>query len=491
MAEIPLGAAFYKMDSLPISSQECVNYYANIPEAPTPSKVQLLRPAGIVEACTAGAFASNRGGIDFLEKPYFVQGNELYRIDRTLNAFGVASYSSVLVSGATPIPGMERVILAENGAAGGQICIVVPELDDQFNAYIYSVDDGLVQISDEDFDGPVSGVQFVDGYFLFTKKNGQRFFISALRDGLSYTSTDFADAEASTDSIVGCLIVNNQPMIFGTATVQTFQNAPNGAGFPFISVPGAIINKGLDSIYAAIQVNDMAVLLGGAEFERPKVLIGNSNGLDTLSTTPIEQEISTYSDETIANCFAWTYTQAGEQFVAFHFPERSCFVYGFKSKLWHTRESINGAGAAIPCRIASIVDAYGVLLVGDMISNKIGILSKDIPTEFDVYIPRRFVTPQIDNEGMPFFINSLELVCDTGMGLTVGQGSNPEVLLSVSKDGGHTFSNPIKRSAGRIGDYAQRVIWNQLGRVAREVCFKFQMSDSINWVIRKVEVNFE
>jgi hypothetical protein len=137
------------------------------------------------------------------------------------------------------------------------------------------------------------------------------------------------------------------------------------------------------------------------------------------------------------------------------------------------------------------VDAYGVFLVGDVATNKIGVLSRTVYTEYGEEIPRRFVTPQFDNEGMPFFIDSIEVVANTGNGLTTGQGSNPLVSMSISRNGGRTFGNPLERSAGMIGEYNQRIIWNQCGRVARETCMKFELAGAIPWAITKVEANFQ
>jgi hypothetical protein len=486
--EVPLGG-FYKMDSLPISCQEAVNVFVNIPQALTPSKKQLLIPAGILLATTAGSNTANRGGHNFLGLPYFVQGTELYRVDQTIDAFGVASYSSTLVSGATPLPGTERVIMADNGEEGGQMMIVCPATMTQFNAYIYTVAGGLVAVSDVDFDGPVADVNYVDGYFWFTKSDGQKVFISDLRDGSSYIATDFTSAEADPDYNVRSFILRNQPYVFGEQTVQAYQNV-GGAGFPFTYIQGSVQAKGLASIYAIAETNDLMMFLGGAENEDPKIWITNGGSIEPLSTTPIDQRISTYSETTIENCFTWNYSQAGAQFVAFSFPGEDCFVYDFTAKEWHTRESTRNDQTG-PCRISCVVSAYGLLMVGDILSTNIGILDRDTYTEYDEYIHRRFVTPQIDNEGQPFFMDSVEVVSKTGIGLTSGQGSNPLISLSISTDGGRTFSGSTDRSVGRIGQYDIRTIWNSLGRAFREVCFKFEMSDPVDWAITKVEVNFD
>jgi hypothetical protein len=329
MPTIPLGGHFYKSDSLPIAAMECVNLYAFIPEVQTTTRKALKPPAGITSGTTAGSSVTNRGAHTFKEAPYFVQGSGLYRVDQSIDGFGVITYSSTLVSGATSITGTGRVMMADNGDDGDQMVIIDPSSSAQFNAWIYN-GSTLTAISDGDFDGPVSSVRFVDGYFLFTKKDDQKYFISNLRDGTAYTSTDFANAEASPDPLVSSYILNNEPILFGSETMQTVQNV-GGSGFPFVSVQGAIYRIGLSSRFALAEINDNLLFLGGPVTATPSIWITAGGRPEKLSTIPIDNEIASYSQSTIESCYTWTYSQAGAQFVAFVFPSQKCFVFDFAS----------------------------------------------------------------------------------------------------------------------------------------------------------------
>jgi hypothetical protein len=57
----------------------------------------------------------------------------------------------------------------------------------------------------------------------------------------------------------------------------------------------------------------------------------------------------------------------------------------------------------------------------------------------------------------------LQLDCESGVGLNNGQGSDPQVSLRWSDDGGHTWSNYHARTMGKIGEFGERVIWRRLG----------------------------
>jgi hypothetical protein len=59
--------------------------------------------------------------------------------------------------------------------------------------------------------------------------------------------------------------------------------------------------------------------------------------------------------------------------------------------------------------------------------------------------------------------HSLQLNCETGVGLNLGQGSDPEVMMRWSDDGGHTYSNEHWTKMGKIGAFGYRAFWRRLG----------------------------
>ena len=82
----------------------------------------------------------------------------------------------------------------------------------------------------------------------------------------------------------------------------------------------------------------------------------------------------------------------------------------------------------------------------------------------------------------------MELYGESGVGLTSGQGADPQVLMSFSVDGARTFNNRISRSIGKIGEYTKRTIWNSLGRISRNMTIKFEVSDPVKYVFSRVEI---
>jgi hypothetical protein len=79
---------------------------------------------------------------------------------------------------------------------------------------------------------------------------------------------------------------------------------------------------------------------------------------------------------------------------------------------------------------------------------------------------------------------------ETGVGLTTGQGSNPEMMMAYSDDGGVTFTNLPNRPIGRLGERQKRVIWHGLGSSTQRV-YRGAISDPIKVVISDTTINVD
>ena len=79
------------------------------------------------------------------------------------------------------------------------------------------------------------------------------------------------------------------------------------------------------------------------------------------------------------------------------------------------------------------------------------------------------------------FFPSIEIDLEAGVGLVTGQGNDPQAMLDWSDDG-HTWSNKLWRSMGKIGEYTARAKWNRLGS-SRNRIFRLTISDPVKKVI--------
>jgi hypothetical protein len=99
-------------------------------------------------------------------------------------------------------------------------------------------------------------------------------------------------------------------------------------------------------------------------------------------------------------------------------------------------------------------------------------------------------TPHVAANEDWMFYNSVQVELETGLGLTTGQGSDPQVMLRWSDDGGETWGNERWASAGKRGNFGVRTIWRRLGRGYDRV-YEIAVTDPIPWRVIGAYVDFK
>ena len=474
---ISLSDGFYLSESLPVSSQVCKNMYVNIPETQGKiSDAQLFPAPGLVEIAYSGDNEINRGAHVLSGKPYFVNGNKLYRLQSSDELIELGE-----------IEGSKRVSMTDNGR---QLLIIVPGTR---VGYIYTEQDGLTQITDSTFTDTDKAAPeicvFIDGYFVVTR-GSKEFFCSNLNNGLVYGALDFGSAEADPDVIRSAHVHKNQLYIFGSETIEVFQNV-GGVGFPFQRIQGFVIPKGIAAPFSVKEFDSSFVFIGQGVDESPKIYIFTGSGVAPISTTSIDFLLQEGSTD-IENAFVWAYSFRGATFVGFS-NVNGTFVYDSQAsklvgkKVWHTRDSYQLAFKT-RWRVNSIVTAYGKLIAGDSEGGTIGRIDNKAATEYGNPLLREFALQTLENNSSRMFFNSIEAVLDSGLGLE--DGSTPKIRMSYSDDG-RTYCPERTRSTGKVGQYSIKAKWAQLGSTDRYRIFKFNFDDPVRLVVLKVVINID
>lgn len=477
MIPLPIFGGYYESDSLPLSAQQAINWYVNIPQTKGAlSDGSLFGSAGINQLATSGLTPDelNRGAFVKAGLPYFVNGQTLYRMDRATDAEGQDSFTLVTLG---VITGTDRAIFASNGT---QLMIVADG-----KGWIVDESSGtpFQQITDVDFtttNGVPVTVSYTDSFFIVTT-DSKKFKKSAANDGLAWNALDFSSAEADPDDIVGQIVFKRQIYIAGSETIEVFENRGLG-GFPF-QRNGLIINKGLAGKYAIVETTQGIMFLGAGSNETAAIWLINGNDVQKVSTTAIDSVLNKYTPDDITNCVAMAYGQAGAYFVVFTFAQDT-FEYNTITQLWNQRESrvINPSGRAVNqrWRVNSLVSAYNRIICGDNIDGSIGEVSREVYTEYTLPIVRAIRTMPFYNQGASFSVSTLELIVESGVGL-VGEEA-PDISLSTSR-GGKVFNNKLIRTSGEIGQFEKRLLWRKLGRFSRFTVLQFEMSSAVKPVI--------
>jgi hypothetical protein len=442
---LQLPIASTQLRSRPSSTADLINCYAEQLPPDAKSMVLLTRSPGIASWTTVGNGVIH-GMHAALGLLFVVSGTKLYSV----NTLGVA----------TELGDIGTVGNLDIDSNGDSVVVV-----NEPNAYYW---DGSTfgQITDTDFTSRgAADVEFVDNWLLFREPDSGRFFGADLGSATSFDALNFATAEGFPDDLVGLKVDHRDVMLFGSKTIELWNNF-GSAGFPFERVTNGFLEIGcLNGRTIAKQDNSVFWLADDYTVRR---LEGTTP--QRVSIHAVEQSIV---DATISAGRGFAYSQDGHLFYVLTFPEVT-WVYDATTQAWHKRQSYSYDN----WRAWSHAQAFGYELVGDILSNKVGILDPETYTEWGDTLRMSWTYQPVYAEQRLAFHDRLEIVLETGVGLTTGQGSDPQMMLDYSNDGGQTWTALPTKDIGALGRYDTRVVWNRLGS-SRQRVYRAAVSDPI------------
>jgi hypothetical protein len=464
----------YTLQSVNVDCQRCVNLFPEMNAlgtgkerevaslVPSPGLRLLLT---LVEAPVRGLWRDSN------ENVFAVGGTKLYRISSSW----VASELGTLNSASGPVS------MADNGT----YLVVVDGTD----GYTYNVDTAtFAEITDADFLG-ADQVTFQDGYFIFNKPDSGQFYISGLND-VTLDALDLSTAEGSPDVLKGLVSLNQQLYLLGSQSIEIFYNS-GAADFPFVRIDGAVIDVGCVATHSIAKLSDTVLWLGGDETGNGIVYQTQGNRAERVSTPAIESVIRELSADDLADARAWTYQQGGHHFYCLNIPNaQSTWVYDLSTRLWHERTYRN-LWDMERHRADCHTVAHGINIVGDYENGKIYELDPDYYSDAGTAIVRERTSPHFSQNMARFFHRAFQLDMETGVGIDgSGQGTDPQVMLQWSDDGGHNWSNEYWTSCGAIGATRTRVLWRRLGS-SRDRVYRVRISDPVKVVLIGAELGLE
>jgi hypothetical protein len=372
------------------------------------------------------------------------------------------------------------VDIAENNAS--QIMVT-----DGIAGWIFTqTTNAWAQITDSDFPTP-SSMTFQDGYFIVSQSGTQKFYISALSNGASWDALDFTSVESNPDNLVALLSDNGNLWCFGNRSVQVYQNT-GAAAFPFEPIPGAIVQTGCAAAQTVRKFDGTITWLGTDEQGQGVVWKAEGYRAKRISTAAIEKKIAGAGD--FSEAYSFVYHEQGHLFYCLQIQGLdTTLCYDASTGQWHERSYRNPENGERELHLAVTHLFFNKKnLVGSRIDGKIYEMSLDYFSDNGNPLVRERISPHQQGEKNLLTFRSFELDMEVGQGLQTGQGSDPQISLEYSNDGGFTWSNEIWRTFGRVGKYKQRVIWRQLG-MARDRVFKVKISDPVFVQMNEAFVN--
>jgi hypothetical protein len=458
---IPLAYGDYKGRSGAANAMEMVNLMPEADAQGGAENFSLIRTPGCSEYIDLGVTGDGRGGYSYPGYTICVIRDKIYLIDHS-------DISSTYLGALNTISG--SIQWAENPS---QIMLI-----DGTNGHVYDKSSKSISIiTDPDFPTP-KACTFKDGYGVVVESDTGKFFVSAVNDFTSWDALSFTTAEYEPDNLVSCLSSHDSLFAFGEKTTQVYYNSGNSS-FPFDNRPGTNMQIGCGATNSPAKGENIIFWLDQNGIVRK--IDGYSQQI--VSTRQIEYNISQFS--TFSDARGFIYVQEGHTFYVLIFPaERVVYVYDMSTDQWHKRNSGSSEG---PWRANWIVQDAGLILAGDYINGKIYKLDTSVFTDNSLPVKWTTTVQNINADRNMISHIMLEIHFEGGTGLVSGQGNDPIIWMQYSDDDGKTWSREKWGKIGKLGDYAKRVRFYNLGR-SRSRIYRISGTDPTKIIIISVRL---
>lgn len=433
---VRMGTQAGQASSVVVNTENLINgYVESVPEGRAPTPVYGT-PGLEAFATPTGTI---RGMLETVEKLYVV-ADQLAEI----SSAGVVTNKGVIPAGTVDM-----------AADGTNVVVTVAG-----RIFVWN---GTATVEVTDADAPdASSVCWLNGYFIFTEKDEEQFFISPLNDpDGDYDALDFDSSDVRPDKLVRGMILGKTLLLFGRQSVE-FWFYSGDRVFPFERYQDDPLDVGLIGVHAATTTNETVFWLANDKTARR--LDGRT--ASNITTPAISKEIESWSDAslTVVTSHVWD----GHLFVIFRNPD-GCVVWDQGLQRWHKRQSYESDTWA-PIYYAR---CFGKHLVANAKVYELTGYDDD-----GAVLPFEMVTPWIDRGGERFSINEVELRMEAGVGTPTDE---PRVLLSRTEDG-RTFTAEQQRGFGKAGNTLKQVKYTRQGQ-SRGCAFKVRITDPYKRVI--------
>ena len=456
--KILLGSQSYQARSKAANGQRLVNLYAEPNPEGSKYPFSIYNTPGLVEWCDLGTSKAVQGMQVMGSLLYAFSGNEVFKITDEAAKTSLGSITGT----------EERVDLSNNGT---QMTAVTSDGD----GFVIT-SSAVAAISDGDFPS-ASSTSFIDGFTVVTVKDSGQFNLSTIYDSTVWDASYFSTAEETPDNLVRCFSFNSALWLFGKKSYEVYGNTGN-SDFPFEQIGGAAnTTRGLGAKFSVSAEDNGLFWLGEDR------IVYRADGFmpQRISTFAIEKLIEEV--EIISDAFGLIYNQSGHKFYVLSFPSGNLtVVFDLASGLWHERTTLT-EGLPYTWRANCHAAFAEKQLIGDVSNGKIYYLDQDIYKDDGNMVERIAQGPTAWRDDKRVSHDAVFLDIEPGVGLTAGQGSDPQVLMRYSDDGAKTWSNYRSTSMGKIGEYQNRCVWRRNGR-ARGRIYQFRVTDPV-----KVSIN--
>lgn len=367
---------------------------------------------------------TNRGFTKFAGTLYKVTGNTLYSIDSSGTATSIGAIS-----------GTNRCIFANDGT---NLMITTGGTGYQYTGSTLSA------ITDTDFES-ANSVAYMN-QTMFYDGNGGQFQCADIGDPDSFASNNFATAEGDPDNTIRVYRFKENLYVFGDDTVEPYYYTGSGNP-PVARIRQGKMDVGLKAIHSVASSEQFCYFLGSDR----QVYRFSQLQAQPVSSVAVAYQIS-IMDET-SDCIGSIYKISGQTFYVLNCPTgNKTFAFSEESGAWFNLST----GADQDRYIGEdFIELYGKLLICGHDGSVYELDRNTFTDSGTTRIQERIFGPILPADlgigASRAVMSRLWLHAQAGVGLITGQGENPQIMCSVSVDGGETWSTERDVLLGRMG----------------------------------------
>lgn len=329
---------------------------------------------------------------------------------------------------------------------------------DGVDGYLYdSATDSFGLVTSPNFPSSPSTVAVLANRFVVNKGGTSQSFYSAQGDGNSWGANDFFSMASKPDIVVAYATLNGRLYIMGQRSTEVWY-AVGSPTLPF-RPQNPSYEFGCDAIGSVAVGFGMIIWLSRTNYGIGgiKKIQGQNLPVD-VSNEGLDTSLDSYTNPEDATAFLFKNDVGHIMYVINFTTDNESWMLDFNtgklSKLESGEFNRYSGNTYINYKNHHYVLDYQNPYMYDMSTN--------YNDEAGNAIRRAVISPVFLSPN-PQTINDFQVFLKHGTGTESGNDENPTLSLSVSNDGGVSYSTVIKRPIGPIGERCTKTVWNNLG----------------------------
>lgn len=452
--------------SVQVTAQRKLNIYLeHRPDGEKGVKVVAFGTPGLVKAFVVNPLLSPpiRGLQGTPSALYAISANNFFELTAGGNQVFTATINST--TGYTTIAYSPTQVVTADGTNG------------------YLVVGSTLSVIGGSFPNGARTVTYVSTFFVAEQPGTQEFWVSDSSDGSAWGGLAFASASSYSDNILAVDNLLGNLILFCQLHMEFWQDV-GSTPQPFAPIVSAANEWGLAALFSRAHLNQSIYFLGVTRNGQVQVCQLSGYNVTVVSTSDVDSVINSFA--TTSDAVALCYQIDAHAFYQITFPSANrSFLLDSSNGIWS--ETQTGHTTAYASRhLANLSTLFAnQTLLSDAVSSVIYTMDPNAYTDAGQVIERELVTRHAIEGYNEFTVDEIYLDMELGVGLNAGQGSNPQLMLQVSRDSGHTYETEQWVPLGAMGNYGadgNRVAWQRQGS-ARIFTSKIRFTDPCKFVI--------